>query len=52
MILPKVIMILTDLISDLNNLNKETHFFFVLINLFIYLFLTALGLRCCAWAFL
>ena len=26
-------------------------FFFFLINLFIYLFLAALGLRCCAWAF-
>ena len=26
-------------------------FFFFLINLYIYLFLAALGLRCCAWAF-
>ena len=25
-------------------------FFFFKINLFIYLFLAALGLRCCAWA--
>ena len=29
---------------------KEANFFF-LINLFIYLFLAALGLRCCVWAF-
>ena len=26
-------------------------FFFFKINLFIYLFLAVLGLRCCAWAF-
>ena len=26
-------------------------FFFLLINLFIYLFLAVLGLRCCTWAF-
>ena len=29
----------------------EAFFPFVLINLFIYLFLAALGLRCCVWAF-
>ena len=30
---------------------KEHSFFFFLINLFIYLFLAALGLHCCARAF-
>ena len=35
-----------------NNNVYRTCFFFNLFYLFIYLFLAALGLRCCAWAFL
>ena len=44
---------LTLVSGESENINQTEwgHFFFFLINLFIYLFLAALGLRCCVLAF-
>ena len=39
------------ILSDWLNFTFEAPDLFFFINLFIYLFLAALGLRCCAWAF-